>query len=145
MTLQPKNVVLPGTMSEAQSAEGAPFTPSKMHEQHKWWTPVLHDTYYSQAGRGNPKPKHFTWLTASLSLFSSYQKTLRCLKMHSTSWQGKESPTINPPSYTCIQGYGSDLQPSSYQLNTLQNRPLPLRAAVVKAVDVYPKEHHHHL
>lgn len=102
-------------------------------------------TYYAQAGTGNPKPKHFTWLTASLSLFSTHQQTLRCLKMHSTSWQGKEIPTINPPSYARTQGYGSDLQPSSSQPNTSQNRALPLRAAVIKAVDVCSKEHHRRL
>lgn len=94
------SVALPETMAEAQSAEGAPCTPRKMHQQHKWWTPVLQDAYYLQAGTGNPKTKHCTWLTASLVLFSTYQKTLRRLKMHFASWQGKEPPTINPPSNT---------------------------------------------
>lgn len=46
----------------------------------------------------------------------------------------RNPPAINPLSCPRIQGHGSDLQPSSYQLNTLHDRPLPWRAAVIKAV-----------
>lgn len=84
-----------------QSAEGGPFTPSKMHQQHKWWIPGLQD---SSKGK----------LKVSIS--------------HSSEVH-----------YLCVWK-------SFYLTPThLQNRPLPSYAAGLKAVLLYPKEHHSHL
>lgn len=84
---------------------GSRGSPSDTHQNTptaQTWTPASQNTCYSPAGMGNPKPKHFTWLTASLSLFSTY------LQRHSVSWQGKE-----PNRHTHMPGCGSDLQPPS--------------------------------